>query len=60
MGKVKRGTLTWGPEPSSGPGSETSVAPAVVAVVGVAAPGVVAGQMIVAVAAGLMVVLVED
>jgi hypothetical protein len=59
MGKIKRGTLTWGPKPSSSPGSETSVAPAVVAIVGAAAPGVVASQMMV-VAAALMVVLVED
>jgi hypothetical protein len=58
--KVKRGTHTWGPEPSCDPGSETSVAPAAV-VVGAAAPGAVASQMMVAAAvAGLMVVLVDD
>jgi hypothetical protein len=59
MGKIKRGTLTWGPEPSSDPGSETFAAPTAV---GATAPGVVASQMMVvaAVVAGLMVVLVED
>ena len=58
MGKIKRGTLTWGPEPSSDPGSETFAAPTAV---GATAPGVVASQMmVVAAAAGLMMVLVED
>jgi hypothetical protein len=58
----KRATLTWGPEPSSDPGSGTSAALAAVAAVGAAvAPGVVvASQMVVAAAAGLMVVLAED
>jgi hypothetical protein len=52
--KIKRVTLTWGPEPSSDPGSGTSAAPAV-------APGAAASQIVVAAAAaGLMVVLVED
>ena len=60
MGKIKRGTLTWGPEPSSDPRNETSAAPATVAV-GAAAPRAVASQMMVVVATtGLMVVLVED
>jgi hypothetical protein len=59
MGKMKRGTLTWGPGPSSDLGSETSAAPAAVATVDAAAPVAVASQMMVA-AAGLMVVLVED
>jgi hypothetical protein len=59
--KMKRGTLTWGPGPSNNLGSETSAAPAAVAVVDVAAPVAVASQMMMAaVAAGLMVVLVED
>jgi hypothetical protein len=58
--KIKRGTHTWDPEPSSDPGSETSAAPTVVAVGG-AAPGAVASQMmVVAAVAGLMMVLVED
>jgi hypothetical protein len=58
--KIKMGTHTWGPEPSSDPRNETSVAPATV-VVGAAAPRAVASQMMVVVAAtGLMVVLVED
>jgi hypothetical protein len=58
----KRGvTVTWGPEPSSNPGSETSDAPAVVAAIGAAAPGAAVNQVVVAAAAvGLMVVLVED
>jgi hypothetical protein len=57
--KVKRVTLTWGPEPSSDPGSETSAAPTAV---GAAAPRAATSQMVVAAteAAGLMVVLVED
>jgi hypothetical protein len=55
--KIKRVTLTWGPEPSSDPGSGTSAAPAVV---GAAAPGAAASQMVVVAAAGLMVVLEED
>jgi hypothetical protein len=57
MGKMKRGTLTWGPGPSSDPGSETSAAPAAV---DAAAPAAVASQMMVAGVAGLMMVLVED
>jgi hypothetical protein len=60
MGKMKRGTLTWGPRPSSDLGSETSAAPSVVAAVDAAAPAAVASQMMVAAAAGLRVVLVED
>jgi hypothetical protein len=60
MGKMKRGTFTWGPGPSSDLGIETSAAPTVVAVVDAAAPTVVASQMMVAAAVGLMVVLVED
>jgi hypothetical protein len=55
MGRMKRDTLTWGPRPSSDPGSETSAAPAAIAT----APAAVASQMMVA-AAGLMVVVVED
>jgi hypothetical protein len=44
----KRATLTWGPEPSSDPGSGTSAAPA--AVLAAVAPGVAAAsQMVVAV-----------
>jgi hypothetical protein len=57
MGKMKRGTLTWGPGPSSDPGSETSAAPAIVAADDAADPAAVASQMMVA--AGLMMVLVE-
>jgi hypothetical protein len=58
MGKMKRGTLTWGLGPSSDPGSETSAAPAVVPADDAAAPAAVVSQMMVA--AGLMMVLVED
>jgi hypothetical protein len=59
--KIKRVTLTWGPEPSSNPGSGTFTAPAAVAAVGGAAPWAVVSQMMVAAAvAGPMVVLVED
>jgi hypothetical protein len=57
MGKMKRGILTWGPGPSSDPGSETSATPAAV---DAATPAAVASQMMVAGAAGLMMVLVED
>jgi hypothetical protein len=58
---MKRGTLTWGPGPSSDPGSETSAAPAAVVVADAAAPAAVASQMMVAAATvRLMVVLVED
>jgi hypothetical protein len=60
VGKMKRGTLTWGPGPSSDPGSETSAAPAAVVAVDATAPAAVASQMMVAAAVGLMVVLVED
>ena len=61
MRKTERGTLTWGPGLSNDLGSETSVAPAVVAVVDDAAPVAVASQMMMAAAmAELMVVLVED
>jgi hypothetical protein len=61
MRKMKRGTLTWGPGPSNDLGSETSAAPDAVAVVDATAPMVVASHMMMAaVAAGLMVVLVED
>jgi hypothetical protein len=61
MGKMKRGKLTWGPGPSNNLGSETSAAPAAVAVVDAGALAAVASQMMVAaVAVGLMVVLVED
>jgi hypothetical protein len=57
--KIKRVTLTWGPEPSSDPGSGTSTA---VAAVGAAAPRAAASQMVVVAAAtaGLIVVLEED
>jgi hypothetical protein len=59
MREMRRGTLTWGPGLSNDLGSEASAALA--AVVDVAAPVAVAGQMmVVAVAVGLMVVLVED
>jgi hypothetical protein len=60
--KLKKVTLTWGPEPSSNPGSGTSAALAAVAAVGVAAPEVAASQMVMAAvtAVGLIVVLVED
>jgi hypothetical protein len=57
MGKIKRGTHTWGPEPSSDHGSETSAALATA--VGAAAHGAVASRMMVAAETGLMVVLVE-
>jgi hypothetical protein len=53
--QIRRVTLTWGPKPSSDPGSGTSAAPAAV---GAAAPRAAASKM--AVAAGLMVVLVDD
>jgi hypothetical protein len=60
MGEMRRDTLTWGPGPSNDLGSETSAALAAI-VVDAAAPVAVAGQMMVAaVAAGLMVKLVED
>jgi hypothetical protein len=61
MRKMKRGTLTWGPGPSSDLGSETSAAPAAAAAVDAAAPAVVANQtMVAATVAELMAVLVED
>jgi hypothetical protein len=60
MEKMKRGTLTWGPGPSSDPGSETSAASAAVVAADAATPAAVASQMMVAAVAGLMVVLVED
>jgi hypothetical protein len=60
MGKMERGTLTWGPGPSSNLGSKTSAAPAAVATVDAAALAAATNQMMVAAVAGLMVVLVED
>jgi hypothetical protein len=60
MREMRRGTLTWGPGLSNDLGSRVSAVLAAV-VVDAAAPVVVAGQMMVAaVAAGLMVGLVED
>jgi hypothetical protein len=56
---MRRGTLTWDPGPSNDLGSETSAGFAVVPIVDVAAPMAVAGQMMVAAAAGLMMVLAE-
>jgi hypothetical protein len=58
--KIKRVTLTWGPEPSSDPRSGTSTAPAAVAAVGAAVPGAAASQMVLAAAVDMMVVLEED
>jgi hypothetical protein len=54
---MERGTLTWGPGPSSNLGSETSAAPPAVAAVDAAAPTAAASRMMVA--AGL-VAQVED
>jgi hypothetical protein len=63
--KIKRGTLTWGPGPSSDPGSGMFAAPAapVAAADAAAAPRVAAANLMVvavAVAAGLMMVVEED